>query len=174
MGWPWSHVHERHLLKIYFFRGTGAWTQGFKATKQVLYHLSHTPGPFLALAIFQIQSCIFAWGWPWTEVFLPMPPWVAGFTIVNHHTQLIGWDGGLTNLLPRLTLNYNLLNLSFSSSKDYMHEPAALELISVFCVNHFTYHYVLTFCHVVACSFHLPLCSHVLSCSIMYENSIPF
>jgi hypothetical protein len=29
-----------------------------------------------------------------------------------HLTQLVGWDGGVANFLPRLTLNYDLLDLS--------------------------------------------------------------
>jgi hypothetical protein len=33
---------------------------------------------------------------------------VAGITVMNHHAQLIGRDGGLTNFLPELALNSDL------------------------------------------------------------------
>jgi hypothetical protein len=41
--------------------------------RQALYHLSHVPSPF-ALALFQVRSCAFCPGWPWTMLCVPVPP----------------------------------------------------------------------------------------------------
>jgi hypothetical protein len=49
--------------------------------------------------------------------------YVAGITNTCHHTQLVVWNGGLTNFLLGLALNCDLPNLLLSSSWDYKHEP---------------------------------------------------
>jgi hypothetical protein len=71
---------EVHLFFFFFGGGggTGILIQGLALSRQVLYPLSHAPTPVtivivFAIVIFQIQSCVFAWRWPQTVIFLPMP-----------------------------------------------------------------------------------------------------
>jgi hypothetical protein len=52
------------------FDGTGAWTQRFVFTKQVLYHLSHTSSPFCSGYFGDGVLQTICPGWPWTVTLL--------------------------------------------------------------------------------------------------------
>jgi hypothetical protein len=54
--------------------------------KHLLYHFFFL---FFALAIFQIESHIFAWGQTRTVLLLPAS-YIAGITGMHYYTQLIG------------------------------------------------------------------------------------
>jgi hypothetical protein len=71
--------------------------------------------PFLYLVIFQVGSKVFAQR-PTSDLTLP-PMWVK--SNMDHHTQLINWDRGLTNFLSMLASNYNPPDLCLLNSWNY-------------------------------------------------------
>jgi hypothetical protein len=81
--------------------------------------------PLFALSVFQIASCIFAWGSPQTVILLPMVYYIAGTTGVHLHTWLINWDRGLTNFFPGLASNCSPID---SASWDYSHSTLPSEV----------------------------------------------
>jgi hypothetical protein len=50
-------------MAFFLFLANGDSSQGYTLARQVLYHLNHTSSLF-ALIIFQVESTIFAQGWP--------------------------------------------------------------------------------------------------------------
>jgi hypothetical protein len=84
------------------------------------------PPTLFALVIFQIRSHFFP-RLAWTDWDPPIYiSCVAGMTRIEHHTQLLCWDGGLANFLPVLASNHNPPNLYLLNSWDYRHEPPCL------------------------------------------------
>jgi hypothetical protein len=49
-----SHIKKRKssLNNLFYFYGTGSWTQGSELARQVFYHLSQPPPPVLSALIF--------------------------------------------------------------------------------------------------------------------------
>jgi hypothetical protein len=83
----------KNLFFFFFSFATRGWTQGIRLARQVFYHLN-----FLALAIFQIESYIFAQGWPYTMILLCLH--IAGMPGIYPYTRLICWDGVLLVFCP--------------------------------------------------------------------------
>jgi hypothetical protein len=101
------------LEKYYYYFGSNeVWTQGFMLGRLALYYMSHTPQLFFATLIFWIGSLRFLLG-------VGLRPW-SSYPHLPHswdhrHTSrwLLGWEGGLSNFLPRLALNLDPSNLSW-------------------------------------------------------------
>jgi hypothetical protein len=99
---------------LFCFWQCWGWVQDFTLARQALHHVSHAPGFFFALVSFQIESCTFAWGRPWTY-------WLR-------------W--GLDNFLPGLASNQNPPDCYFSSSWNYrcvLPHPITLGFCFFFC-----------------------------------------
>jgi hypothetical protein len=54
--------------------------------------------------------------------------YIAWIIDLYHHTQLVGWDGGLDNFLQGLVSNHNPPNFCLLSSWDYSHVMLYLTL----------------------------------------------
>jgi hypothetical protein len=67
---PWKCLS---LFVCLFFNLTEFLTQGLKLARQVLYHLSHAPRPFL-LGSFSDRLLSFCLGLLGTVILLPPPP----------------------------------------------------------------------------------------------------
>jgi hypothetical protein len=83
------------------------------------------PSCFLASVIFQLEFHGFAREANLRphDSYLCYASQIAETTGPLHHTCFVGWDGGLTNFLPRLTWNHDPPNLCLWSSLDFRHVP---------------------------------------------------
>jgi hypothetical protein len=86
-----THTFPRYLFIVGVFLLLFLVLAVLVFARQVLYHWSHTSGPFFAFYMYVCMYLIgfhaFCLGWPWATVLLPTPSQVAGMIGVHHHIQ---------------------------------------------------------------------------------------
>jgi hypothetical protein len=74
-----------HFLFLFFFCGTGVWTQGLMLARQVLLLLHLLYQSFFVMGFFETGSHkLFAWGWLQIQILLISASWIVRITGVSH------------------------------------------------------------------------------------------
>jgi hypothetical protein len=74
-------LHQAFAFSLSLFLSlslsAGEWPCNLTPVRQVLHHLSHTPSPFLHLAILQLGSHVFSWTYPkpWSSYLVLLHNW---------------------------------------------------------------------------------------------------